>query len=428
MSGTNGTKRGTWVVLGGIHLLNQTAPRRPDEPIVLVRVPPQEVCLPSTTVAIRWDALGVCQVDALSADGARLGTARIDGGALFPDAIPGDALRDLIGANASPGLVPLCYLAEHPGGGYHAYAQIRFYPEDACFVRTTREPIGHSRVEALRWLDPVLSAHAESSRALNNHLRYFRTHFPGMELEYKYTLDPAPDIWAASLELLKALRDGELEGCRAEYREEFQIHHTENYLFDVIGPEQEIGYASFIPTVSAGYVLKRKWFTADAFARREELTSSVDVDPNGFEQYLRTELGLQVRAMPPFQRVRYDIQCESMRTGHVYGIFLDRCSLIEAPKVALSQCELEYLRSRSVLDHDQQEVLNEMRRIDGWLRTYLATRGWSTEHTFYSKRTFLRDVLAARPDLVPSSHTATSKGQHGYRLSRPPGASSNTAC
>ncbi|MFK0025933.1 hypothetical protein [Streptomyces sp. NPDC090798] len=33
-------------------------------------------------------------------------------------------------------------------------------------------------------------------------------------------------------------------------------------------------------------------------------------------------LGLQVRAMPPFQRVRYDIQCESMRTGHVYGSFL----------------------------------------------------------------------------------------------------------
>lgn len=27
--------RGAWVVLGGVHLLNRTAPRRPDEPIVL---------------------------------------------------------------------------------------------------------------------------------------------------------------------------------------------------------------------------------------------------------------------------------------------------------------------------------------------------------------------------------------------------------
>ncbi|SEB60968.1 hypothetical protein [Streptomyces melanosporofaciens] len=399
MSGDNRTERGAWVVLGGIHLLNQTAPRRPDEPIVLIRVAPQEVCLPSITVAIRWKALGVCPVDALSSDGMRLGAALIDGSILFPDAIAGAALRRLVGADAAPRLVPLCYLAEHPGGGYHAYAQIRFYPDDACFVRTTREPVGHGPVTALRWLGPVLSAHAESSMALNNHLRYFRTHFAGTELEYKYTLDPAPDIWAASLELLKVLRDGEPEGCRPEYREEFQIHHTENHLFDVVGPEQEIGYASFIPTVSAGYVLKRKWFVKDTFARREELASGVDVAPDGFEEYLCTELGLQVRAMPPFQRVRYDVQCESMRTGHVYGIFFDRCSLLAAPEMVLSQCELEYRRSRSVLDHDQDEVLGEMERIDSWLRSYLAAHGWAKQHTFYSKRSFLRDAVTARPEL-----------------------------
>lgn len=86
-------------------------------------------------------------------------------------------------------------------------------------------------------------------------------------------------------------------------------------------------------------MLKRKWFAKDTFARREKLVSGVDVTRDGFEEYLRTELGLQVRAMPPFQRVRYDVQCESMRTGHVYGIFFDRCSLLAAPEVVLSQCE-----------------------------------------------------------------------------------------
>ncbi|MFB6984441.1 hypothetical protein [Streptomyces sp. NPDC056304] len=400
MNADRTSARGAWVVLGGVHLLNRTAPRRPDEPIVLVRVAPQEVCLPSTTVVIRWNTLGLCPAGALRPGGARVGSARIDGGDLFPDAIAGPALRELVGTGAASGLVPLCYLAEHPGGGYHAYAQIRFHPEDACFVRTTPRPVGNGPVEAMRWLDPVLAAHAESSMALNNHLRYFRKHFPGTELEFKYTLDPAPDIWAASMELLKKLRNGELEGCRPEYREEFQIHHTENHLFDVTGPEEEIGYASFIPTVTAGHVLKRKWFTEDTFARREELTPGVDVAPEGFEEYLRGKLGLQVRAMPPFQRVRYDIQCESMRTGHIYGIFFDRSSLMAEPEAVLSQCELEYLRSRSVLDHDKGEVLREMERIDNWLRDYLAARGWATEHTFYSKRSFLRDTVAARPDLV----------------------------
>jgi hypothetical protein len=202
------------------------------------------------------------------------------------------------------------------------------------------------------------------------------------------------------MELLKALRDGKLEGCRPEYREEFQIHHTENHLFDVTGPEPEIGYASFIPTVTAGHVLKRKWFTEDAFARREELTPGLDITPDRFETFLREDLNLQVRALPPFQRVRYDIQCESLRTGHVYGIFLDRCALLAAPDVVLSQCELEYLRSRSILDHDQDEILIEMKRIDSWLCEYLASHGWAAEHTFYSKRSFLRDAVALRPDLA----------------------------
>ncbi|GAA3147012.1 hypothetical protein [Nonomuraea roseoviolacea] len=94
-------------------------------------------------------------------------------------------------------------------------------------------------------------------------------------------------------------------------------------------------------------MLKRKWYAEDTFARRERLSPNVQVSPGGFEEYLREEMGLQVRAMPPFRCVRYDVQCESMATGHIYGIFLDHCSLLAAPDVVLSQCEVEYRRSRS---------------------------------------------------------------------------------
>ncbi|MFF1691333.1 MULTISPECIES: hypothetical protein [unclassified Streptomyces] len=104
--------------------------------------------------------------------------------------------------------------------------------------------------------------------------------------------------------------------------------------------------------------------------------------------------------MPPFQRVHHDIQCESMRTGHVHGIFPDRCALLAAPEVVLSPCELEYLRSRSIHDHDQDEVLIEMKRIDSWLCEYLGSHGWAAEHTFYSKHSLLRDAIALRPDLA----------------------------
>ncbi|MBV9024150.1 MAG: hypothetical protein JO362_10240 [Streptomycetaceae bacterium] len=393
------TPHGAWVVLGGIHLLNGIAPRRPDDPIVLIRVAPQEVCVPSTTVVIHWDTLGTCLVTALTSQGTPLATGRIDGSALFPDGIAGPAVRTMIGEAAAPGLVPLCYLAEHPGG-YHAYAQIHFSPQDACFLRTTREPVGAGLVEELRWLNPALSAHADSALRLNNHRRYFHTHFPGTELEYKYNITPRADIWTSAVTLLKALREGELPDCRPEYRNELQINYFDNHLFDVTGPDSELGYASFIPTIDGRHVLKRKWCTEDTFARREEI-AVIDVAPDGLQDYLRAELGLQVRAMPPFRRVRYDIQCESMRTGHVYGIFFDHCSLLEAPDVVLAQCEMEYLRSRSLLNRDQDEVLVEMDRISLWLQDHLTQRGLTKQRTFYSKRTFLREVLAARPELAP---------------------------
>jgi hypothetical protein len=91
-----------------------------------------------------------------------------------------------------------------------------------------------------------------------------------------------------------------------------------------------------------------------------------------------------------------------MRTGHVFGIFFDHCSLLANPDVVLAQCELEYLRSRSLLDHEKEEVLREMDRIDRWLLRYLTARGKAKERTFYSKRSSLRDAVTARPDLMPT--------------------------
>lgn len=66
----------------------------------------------------------------------------------------------------------------------------------------------------------------------------------------------------------------------------------------------------------------------------------------------------------------------------------------------LSQCELEYRRSRTLLDHDQDEVLAEMERISNWLQDYVTARGLATERSYYSKRTFLRDTVSARPELA----------------------------
>lgn len=391
----------SWIVLGGVHLINGTRARAGHDPLVLVEVAPLEEERPSTTAVAVWDSLGTCEAVVLTADGTVLGQVACQGSELFEDGFAGPALRALTGS-AGSALVPLCYLSAQPGGGYHGYAQIRAHAEDACFVRSTPEPVGHGPVTELRWLEPMLTAHQKYELELGNHHLYFRNHFKGTELEYKYNLDPAPDIWEAGMEVLRALRAGELPGCRPEYREDFQIWYYDNHLFDVLGPESERGYASFIPSTDGLHILKRKWFAEDSFARREVLTHKVDVTASGgFAAHLTDQLGLEIRAMPPFRRVRYDVQCESLRTGHIYGIFFDHCRLLDDPGVVLSQCEIEYLRSRGLLAPPEGEVVAEMDRIDAWVRGFLADRGWSKERTFYSKRSFLRDVVAARPDLEP---------------------------
>ncbi len=392
-SGAGGSH--AWIAVGGIHLLNGIAALRANEPIALVRVPVVETADPSNTVVVHWDRLGGCT--AVAPGTAR--TAKLTGTELFPHAVAGAALADLAGGSASS-LVPLCYVSGTSEAGYHVYTQVRFLAEDACFVRVTPEPVGAGPVEELGWLAPALAAHASHALFLNNHQRYYRKCFPGQELEFKYTLDPAPDIWALTVELNRRIHAGDLAGFIPEYRDEFQAWDYANHLFDVTGPEAERGYVSFIPTTDGKNLMKRKWYAEDSFSRREEHTYGLMIEPEKFGHYIRTELGVEVRPMPPFRRVRYDVNFESVRTGHVYGIFFDHCSLYGAPDVVLSQCELEYLRTRSPLEPDEAAALTEIEELAQWLEGYLTEQGLPAERSFYSKRTFLKDALAKRPDLA----------------------------
>lgn len=386
-----------WIVLGGIHLLNGTAPRRPDDPLVLLPVPPQERVRPSNTVVVRWPALGGVEAVTLLADCTRGPNIPVKGAELFPDGALGSELAGWTGKTSA---VPLCYLSCAADDGFYVYSQVRFLAEDACFVRVTQEPVGCGAAESLSWLEPALEAHAKNALFLNNHQRYYRKCFPGQELEYKFTLDPPPDIWALTVTLHQRIRRGELSGFIPEYRDEFQAWDYGNYLFEVVGPEAELGYVSFIPTTDGKQLMKRKWYAKDAFSRREQHTYGLDLDPSQHADYVRTVLGLEARPMPPFRRVRYDVNFESVRTGHVYGVFFDHCSLQDAPEVTLSQCELEYLRTRSPLEPDGSSVLGEMAGLAHWVEGYLREHGIQGERSYYSKRTFLQEAVRRRPELA----------------------------
>ncbi|MGW2584228.1 hypothetical protein ACWCYZ_23365 [Streptomyces virginiae] len=402
-----GATRSAWLVLGGLHLLNGTAPLRAADPIVLVPLAaPLERSFPGNTVVLDWAGLGTVELRSRDLAGTRTHTAEAEGTDLFPSMLPGAPLTAAVAAVSADGwtagpLVPLFYVSSH-GAEAHVHSQIRFLAEDAAFIRITEEPIPAADVADLSWLPEAVRLHAERFLFLNNHQRYYRKCFSGKELEYKYTLVPPVDAWTLTVELYGELRGGALPGYLMEYRDEFQAWDYLNHLFEVTGPaEEERGYASFIPTTDGKHLLKRKWYAEDAFERRESHTYGLDVvDDGGFERYITEELGVEGVRLPSFRRVRYDVNFESARTGHVYGIFFDHCSLVDAWDVTLNQCELEYLRSRTAVEPDEADILKEMAGIAQWLESFLRERGLSSERGFYSKRTFLKDAVAECPELA----------------------------
>jgi hypothetical protein len=395
--------KAAWLVLGGLHLLNGSSPLRPDEIVTLVPVDPLELSWPSNTIVLSWAELGEVEPMACTMSRGLVATGRERADRLFSGLLPGSGLLQLIEAAGGDGresYVPLCYLSARPdpsGSGWlaHAYGQIRFLESDACFIRLTDGALSMSEVSELSFLPEVLARHAEHALFLNNHQCYYGKLFPGFELEHKYTFEHPIDIWRLTARLYARLRFGSLPEFIMEYRDEFQAWDYMNHLFEIPGPPQEQGYVSFIPTTDGRHTMKRKWYGQDAFRRREEMRKGVVIE-GSLDAYVADTLGLTARRLPSFRRARYDVNFESVRTGHVYGIFFDQSTVIDTPEHRLYQCELEYLRTRSVVPAAEQDVLDELERIATWLETFLREEGLQALRGVYSKLSFLRDVTAGR--------------------------------
>ncbi|SCG72355.1 hypothetical protein [Micromonospora humi] len=392
-----------WLAFTGVDLLDGTRAPGPDEVVLLARLPRADAAGPVNTVVLEWAALPAVPVVAVTADGRRTRTVDVPAAELMSGVRVGPALTALLSeldpVAARRTYAPSFQLGPAGTGAVHVHSRIRLRREDCCLIRITAQPVPTTGVPRLDWLPPAVAAHAAEAVFLNNHHCYYRKCFADRELEYKYTLRPPVDIWAATARLYDRLRAGGLPGYLMEYADEFQTWDYLNHLFEVPAPADEQGYVSFIPSTDGRHLMKRKWFAEDSFERREEHRKGV-VTGNDLGRFVAEQLGLRARRLPTFRRVRYDVNVESARTGHVYGIFFDHCSLVADPTVVLSQCELEYLRTRSVLPPDEAAVRVELDEIAAWLEAFLAESGLPNERGYYSKLSFLRDVVAARPELA----------------------------
>lgn len=257
---------------------------------------------------------------------------------------------------------------------------------DAAAARSPEDPDSAAAAEALR-------RHRAHFLRLNNAVWAYAKHFPGTEIEYKLTMRPGVDVHRLSIDLYRILHRAELGPFRPEFGNEYELCEIRNHLYEVAGPLDERGYVSFIPMGGGAHLVRRKWFPEDALVRREEIFRDVTVH-GGFEEYIADTFKVAATAHPPFTRVRYDLNVESMRTGHVYGVFFDRCEADGHPGRLLQQCEVEYLRTRSVAGVENPSVQEELHALKDAVAGFLRTSGIPFEESHLSKLSWLRSLTA----------------------------------
>lgn len=245
---------------------------------------------------------------------------------------------------------------------------------------------------AARMVEDTLSKVANISALCRSGAAYFRWN-PDMELERKFTFQEPPDIWDLAVKLHQQLLS-RIGPFVPEPNKGFQVWDYENFPFEVLEPPGEKGYISFIPQVDGRTTVKRKWFVQNSELRRETVTPNRIV-PEFHHEAFSISNG-RVRQLASFNRTRFDINFESLETGHVFGIYFDKCATLSPPHLSFGQAELEYCRTRTAARI--VDIWDEFEFLTVFLENFLLQEGVSFERNLYSKIDFARAATDFRAE------------------------------
>lgn len=223
----------------------------------------------------------------------------------------------------------------------------------------------------------------------------------GTEIEVKLGLPAGCSIWSLASRFHRLVRDGSLPGFVPDLGIDLQRWQFSIQMYEVLGPPAEEGYISFSPNPTGTFVMQRKVFLQDGIRRQEAPTQTITVPDRDLDRYLHDRYPeLIVRGLPPFHRTRFDINVESSRTGHVFGIVVDEV-YVPSHEATLQQVELEYFRSRVHDGYTAESIQPELERLTAEVSGVLAAMGIEHQRYYYSKRSFLRDLVAAQGEPAP---------------------------
>ncbi|HUZ23176.1 MAG TPA: hypothetical protein VMV07_05365 [Streptosporangiaceae bacterium] len=394
---------GVLMLIGDTSLLEQGTVTAANDVVTLVTLPCHPPARePGNTVMVTFAEARDVHVETRTVDGSRRVTATTDGSRVLTGLQLGATISEMIAALAGPGRparqAPLFCATRHRDG-WHVYSRTHQRPGRWCFIRTSATAIPVTG-DDLCWLDEAVALHAAHSGVLSTRHCTVPPALAGKEVEIKYTLPAGTAIWPLAAGTHTRMTAGDIPGMVPRFGVDFEMHDFDNHLFDVTAPASQRGYVSFMSVQPGTCWIKRKRFTTDTLIRPETVSGPIRPD-QALDIYVRDVLGLDARPLPPFRRVRYDIMLESISTGNHYCIMFDRCTLHGAPDEILVQCEIEYIRSRRVLPIGETLVLDEFQDLTAWCGELLASHGIITSAGYYSKLSFLRDVIRRHPELTP---------------------------
>jgi hypothetical protein len=287
--------------------------------------------------------------------------------------------------------------------GWQPYTQISFTGTDALFIaldgpQVRGDPKDSKVVDA--WMADLSARHRVHTAQLNNHQRWFVNARPGLEIEQKFTLAGRPDIWFLAASTRNLVAAGAIDGWIPEHGNNggFEQWDFLNHIYEITGPEPERGYIAFIPAVDGSWIIRRKWFTADAVIRREKLTEGVDLGPDpDLRAFIGKRYGLTPAWSGCYRRVRYNVLLESLRSGHVFSVMFDRCTDSTGRVPDLHQAEAEYIRSRRISGRPGDELMDEFGQLCDWTRQVLDGCGVNATRNNLSKLTWLRQAAQDHP-------------------------------
>lgn len=213
-----------------------------------------------------------------------------------------------------------------------------------------------------------------------------------IEIEEKITLLDEANIWSLTKSMWAAVEAGALPGFIPDPGYELTRWHFVQHNFEVTAPADRVGHFAFQGYPDGRYRLKMKKFAKDSLRRVETFRNGIEVPEGDFESYLAREFpDLSFKRLPSLRRTKFDINIQSVATGHGFGIETDEVTLSDGTGRTMRQVETEYLDTRHHDGMDGSTIDSELSRLTTLVEAHLAGLGISAKRGLYSKLSFLRD-------------------------------------